>query len=76
MATALVGCGLGIAGGVGLVWPEVHAASSAALPLPFTVSGLALLLLALSVVAALIVAALMPARQLSNIDPISALAVE
>lgn len=76
LATALVGCGLGIAGGVGLVWPEVHAASSAALPLPFTVSGLALLLLALSVVAALIVAALMPARQLSNIDPISALAVE
>ena len=76
VATALVGCGLGIAGGVGLTWPEVRAASSPALPLPFQVSGLSLLLLAAAAVAALVLAAVIPARQLSKIDPVAALAVE
>ncbi len=76
VATALVGCGLGIAGGVGLIWPEVKAASSPALPLPFQVSGISLLLLAGAAVAALILAAVIPARQLSKIDPMAALAVE
>lgn len=76
LATALVGCGLGIAGGIGLVWPEVKAASSPELPLPFAISIWAVVAVAVAVVLALVLAAAVPARQLSNVDPVAALAVE
>jgi putative ABC transport system permease protein len=76
LATAIVGCGLGIAGGVGLIWPEVQAASSPGLPLPFTISAGAVLALAAAAVVALMLAATVPARQLSRVDPVAALAVE
>ncbi len=76
VATALVGCGLGIIGGVALIWPEVKAASSASLPLPFTVSAVSLVALGLAAVIALVLAAAVPARQLGNLDPMAALAVE
>jgi putative ABC transport system permease protein len=76
LATALVGCGLGIAGGIGLVWPEVRAASSPGLPLPFAISVWAVVAVAMAVVLALVLAAAVPARQLSNVDPVAALAVE
>jgi putative ABC transport system permease protein len=76
LATALVGCGLGIAGGIGLVWPEVKAASSPGLPLPFTISIWAVAAVAAAAVLALVLAAAIPARQLSNLDPVAALAVE
>ncbi|MHB8393667.1 MAG: ABC transporter permease [Candidatus Dormibacteria bacterium] len=76
LATALVGCGLGILGGVALIWPEVQAASSPSLPLPFAVSGVSLVALGLAAVIALLLAAAVPARQLGNLDPVAALAVE
>jgi ABC-type antimicrobial peptide transport system permease subunit len=56
--------------------PEVHAASSAALPLSFTVPGPVLLAVVVAVVAAILIAAVIPAHQLGDLDPIAALAVE
>lgn len=76
LATAVAGCALGIAVGIGLIAPEVHAATSAALPLTFAVPGLVVLAVALAVVLAILVAAVIPARQLSNLDPVAALSVE
>jgi len=76
LATALVGCALGTAVGIGLIVPEVHAASSAALPLSFTVPGPVLLAVVVAVVAAILIAAVIPAHQLGDLDPIAALAVE
>ncbi len=76
VAIAIVGCGLGLAGGVGLVWPEVSAASTPGLPLPFAVSAASLLVLGLATLVALLLAATIPARQLGRIDPVAALAVE
>lgn len=76
VAVAIVGCGLGLAGGVGLVWPEVKAASTPALPLPFAVSVASLLALGIATLVALVLAATIPARQLGRIDPVAALAVE
>ena len=75
-ATALVATILGVAAGVGLVFPEVAAASTPYLPLPFTVSTATVLAMAVAAVAALAVAALLPARQLARTDPTEALAVE
>ena len=75
-ATALVATILGVAAGVGLVYPEVAAASTPYLPLPFAVSAAAVLAMAVAAVAALAVAALLPARQLARMDPTEALAVE
>ena len=76
LATALVGCALGIAVGVGLTWPEVRAASSPALPLPFAVSPLVVAAVLVAAVLGLLLAAILPARQVSRLDPVAALAVE
>lgn len=76
LATALVGSVLGAGVGIGLIAPEVRAAGSEALPLPFLVpTGVVLVLLA-AVLAAILIAALAPARQLANLDPTVALAPE
>jgi ABC-type antimicrobial peptide transport system permease subunit len=61
---------------VGLVYPEVAAASTPYLPLPFSVSLAAVLAVAVAVVVALALAAVVPARQLAGMDPTEALAVE
>lgn len=76
LATALIGCVLGIAVGIGLIGPEVHAASTVALPLSFEVPWLVLFAVAAAVVLAMVLAAIIPARQLSNLDPIAALSIE
>jgi len=76
LATALVGCLLGVAGGVGMTWPELKAASSAALPLPFAISPEVIAAVLLATVVGLVLAAAIPARQLSGLDPVAALAVE
>ncbi len=76
LTTAMAGCALGVAVGIGLIAPEVHAATSAALPLSFTVPGLVILAVVLAVMVAILVAAVIPARQLSNLDPVAALSVE
>ncbi|HVB14168.1 MAG TPA: FtsX-like permease family protein [Candidatus Dormibacteraeota bacterium] len=76
LATALAGCAVGIAVGIGLIAPEVHAATSAALPLTFQIPGLLILVVVAAVVVAILLAALIPARQLSNLDPVAALSVE
>jgi putative ABC transport system permease protein len=76
LATALVGCALGTAVGIGLIAPEVHAASSATLPLSFVVPAPVILAVVVAVVVAVLIAAVIPARQLSNLDPIAALSVE
>ena len=76
LATAIAGCALGVAVGIGLIAPEVHAATSAALPLTFEVPGLVILAVVLAVVLAIVLAAVIPARQLSNLDPVAALSVE
>ncbi len=76
LATAIAGCGLGLAGGVGLIAPEVHAATSAELPLLFAVPWPALVAVALAVVVAVLLCALAPAQQLVKREPLAALAVE
>ncbi len=76
LATALTGCGLGIAAGVGLIAPEDHAATSAQLPLNFQVPWLVLLAVLAAVAVAIVIAALAPARQMGKRDPLAALAVE
>jgi putative ABC transport system permease protein len=76
LATAVAGCVIGIAVGVGLIAPEVHVASSAALPLTFEFPGLVILAVVLAVIVAILLAAVIPARQLSNLDPLAALSVE
>jgi putative ABC transport system permease protein len=76
LATAIAGCALGVVVGIGLIAPEVHAATSAALPLTFEVPGLVILAVVLAVVLAIVLAAVIPARQLSNLDPVAALSVE
>ncbi|HVB14046.1 MAG TPA: FtsX-like permease family protein [Candidatus Dormibacteraeota bacterium] len=76
LATAVTGCALGIAVGIALIAPEVQAANSAALPLSFEIPGLVVLAVVGSVVAAILVAAVIPARQLSDLDPVAALNVE
>jgi putative ABC transport system permease protein len=76
LATAIAGCALGVAVGIGLIAPEVHAATSAALPLTFEVPSLVILAVVLAVVLAIVLAAVIPARQLSNLDPVAALSVE
>jgi len=76
LATALVGCLLGIAGGIGLTWPELGAASTPALPLPFAISPGVISAVLVAAVAGLLLAAIIPARQLSRLDPVAALAVE
>ena len=75
-ATALLGAALGVGAGVGLVYPEVAAASTPDLPLPFSVSLAAVLAVLVAVVAALALAAALPARQLARMDPTEALALE
>lgn len=76
LGTAVVGSALGVAVGIGLIGPEVHAATTAALPLSFEVPWPVLLAVAVAVVVAMLLAAVIPARQLSNLDPIAALSVE
>ena len=76
LATAIAGCAIGIAVGIGLIAPEVHVANSAALPLTFEIPGLVILAVVLAVVVAILLAAMIPARQLSNLDPVAALSVE
>ncbi|MHB8323897.1 MAG: ABC transporter permease [Candidatus Dormibacteria bacterium] len=76
LATAMVGCVLGIVGGVGLTWPEVQAVSSPALPLPFAISPGVIVAVVAAAVLGLLLAATIPARQLSGLDPVAALAVE
>ena len=76
LATALGGSALGIAVGIGLIAPEVHAATSAILPLTFAIPGQVILAILAGVVLAILVAAVIPARQLSNLDPVAALSVE
>lgn len=75
-ATALLGTVLGVGAGVGLVYPEVAAASTPALPLPFAVSWAAVGSVLGAAVAALVLAALLPARQLGEMDPTAALSLE
>jgi putative ABC transport system permease protein len=76
LGTAVVGSALGVAVGIGLIGPEVHAATTAALQLSFEVPWPVLLAVAVAVVVAMLLAAVIPARQLSNLDPIAALSVE
>ena len=76
LATALVGCLLGIGGGVGLTWPELQAVSSPTLPLPFAISPGVIGAVVVAAVVGLLLAATIPARQLSGLDPVAALAVE
>jgi putative ABC transport system permease protein len=76
LATAIAGCVIGIAVGIGLIAPEVRVANSAALPLSFAIPGLVILAVVLAVVVAILLAAVIPARQLSNLDPVAALRVE
>ncbi|MFZ0168910.1 MAG: FtsX-like permease family protein [Candidatus Dormiibacterota bacterium] len=76
LATGIVGCVLGLAVGIGLIVPEVHAATSAALPLSFQFPGPVIAAVVLAVVVALLLAAVIPAQQLSNLDPVAALSVE
>ncbi|MGA8207161.1 MAG: FtsX-like permease family protein [Candidatus Dormiibacterota bacterium] len=76
LATGIVGCALGLAAGIGLIFPEVHAATSAALPLTFELPLLVIVAVVSAVVLAMLLAAVIPARQLSNLDPVSALNVE
>ncbi len=75
-ATALLATILGVAAGVALVYPEAAAASTPALPLPFSVSWAAVGAVAGAVVVALVLAALLPARQLGEMDPTAALTLE
>ncbi|MFZ0995199.1 MAG: FtsX-like permease family protein [Candidatus Dormiibacterota bacterium] len=76
LATGIVGCVLGLAVGVGLIVPEVHAGTSAALPLTFALPVLVIVAVVAAVVLAMLLAAVIPARQLSNLDPVAALNVE
>jgi putative ABC transport system permease protein len=76
LATGIVGCVLGLAVGIGLIVPEVHAGTSAALPLTFELPVLVIVAVVVAVVLAMLLAAVIPARQLSNLDPVAALNVE
>ncbi|MGH7704973.1 MAG: FtsX-like permease family protein [Candidatus Dormibacteria bacterium] len=76
LAVALGGSLLGIGVGIGLIAPELHVASSAALPLSFGVPWLVIVAMVLAVIVAIGLAAWFPARQLSNLDPVAALSVE
>lgn len=76
LALAMVGVGGGLLGGVALTGPEVLAASTPELPLPYAVSGVAMVALAGAVLLALTTAAIAPARQLAASDPMTALAGE
>jgi putative ABC transport system permease protein len=76
LATALTGCVVGVVVGIGLIAPEVHVATTAALPLSFQVPWLVVAAVAGAVVVAIMVAALIPARQLGKLDPVAALSVE
>ncbi|MGC1183611.1 MAG: FtsX-like permease family protein [Candidatus Dormiibacterota bacterium] len=76
LATALTGCAVGVAVGIGLIAPEVHVATTADLPLTFNVPWLVVVAVAGAVVVAIMLAAVMPARQLGKLDPVAALSVE
>ncbi len=76
LSTAVAGCVLGTLVGIGLIAPEVHAATSAALPLSFQIPGLVIVAVILAVAVAMVVAAVVPAHQLSNLDPMAALSAE
>jgi ABC-type antimicrobial peptide transport system permease subunit len=76
LATGVVGCVLGLAVGIGLIVPEVHAGTTAALPLTFELPVLVIVAVVGAVVLAMLLAAVIPARQLSNLDPVAALNVE
>ncbi|HEY6538474.1 MAG TPA: ABC transporter permease, partial [Candidatus Dormibacteraeota bacterium] len=76
LATAVAGCAVGIAVGIGLIAPEIHVATTAVLPLAFGVPWLVVLAVVGAVVVAMMAAALVPARQLGNLDPVAALSVE
>jgi putative ABC transport system permease protein len=76
LATALTGCVVGVVVGIGLIAPEVHVATTAALPLSFQVPWLVVAAVAGAVVVAIMVAAVIPARQLGKLDPVAALSVE
>jgi putative ABC transport system permease protein len=76
LATAIAGSLVGIAVGIGLIAPEIHVATTAALPLAFGVPWLVVLAVGVAVVAAIVVAAVIPARQLGKLDPVAALSVE
>lgn len=76
LATAIAGCAIGIVVGIALIAPEVRVANSAALPLSPQIPGPVILAVVLAVVVAIGLAAVIPARQLSNLDPVAALSVE
>lgn len=75
-AMALLATALGVGAGIGLVYPEVNAASTPALPLAFGVAIEAVLALVGGTLLAIVLAALLPARQLTRIDPVAALTLE
>lgn len=75
-ALALLAAVLGIGAGIGLLYPEVAAASTPGLPLPFGVAVAALAALFGGTLAAIVLAALLPAGQMSRIDPVAALVLE
>ncbi len=76
LATCVAGCGVGVLVGIGLIFPEVRAASSVVLPLSFSVPWRLIIAIALAVVVAMLASAWLPARQVSEADPAVALSVE
>ncbi len=75
-ALAATGCCLGVVAGIALTFPEVNAASTAALPLSFSAPLAWVALIAAGALAAVVLCAIIPARRLSKLNPVAALAAE